>query len=120
MSALESQTPGPALQSMCLGRFHSYVPHESPSKENRRHKRLMTKATKLDLDDLLEIAAAKRWTAPELAAAAAARAGEETPPDGAAPRIADAPTATGAASSGQSSPARDVARQEEEEGELPE
>ena len=42
-------------------------------KENRRHKRLMSKATKLDLDDLLEIAAAKQWTAPELDAAAEAR-----------------------------------------------
>ena len=45
--------------------------------ENRRHKRLMARAAKLDLEDLLEIAAAKKWTAPELTAAAEAKEAAE-------------------------------------------
>lgn len=48
----------------------------------------MARAAKLDLDDLLEIAAAKKWTAPELTAA------------GQAKEVAEAEAASGSGGSG--------------------
>ncbi len=118
MSALLSRSQGPAPGSPCLEL--GVIPMSPPktiAKENRRHKRLMSRATRLDLEDLLEIAAAKKWTAPELEAAAAARAAEVAPAQGAASSGSGPSTATGAASRSEVQPAPDGPREEEAEDE---
>jgi len=57
-----------------------------PRQENRRHKRLMARAAKLELADLIEIAGARGWRSelpgqgtPSAAASAACASGEGVP-----------------------------------------
>lgn len=75
--------------------------------ENRRHKRLMSRAARLDLEDLLEIAAAKQWTGAALDAVAGNRAsssGSASNPDA---EHAAANAAAGEAAAAGSAPARE-------------
>ena len=61
----------------------------------------MSRATKLDLEDLLEIAAAKKWTAPQLQAAAEARDKKNLEDEAAASSGNGGQSSTGPACSGE-------------------
>ena len=102
----------------CSCRDAGLIPLISPAiaKENRRHKRLMAKATKLDLEDLLEIAAAKQWTAPELDAAAA-RGSPAPPPAGVGSSGSVVGVAEPTASAAEVHPGRDAPSEDEKEEE---